>query len=143
MREWSPEEQDPDLRETLIAGSRRRELWFAVLGGMSAWAVHFWAGFALVEIACRTTFPAFSALGLGGLELLMAAITLLFGGVAVAALVVSWRVRERAGAVAEPDGDGPNALATFMGRTGLYLSGFFLAAIVLAAVPAFVLQGCG
>ncbi len=143
MRERTQQAQEPDRRESAIAGSSRRELWFAVLGGMSAWAVHFWVGFALVEIDCRTTFPAFSALGLGGLELLLLLITLVFGGVALAAAVVSWRVQERAGTVAEPDGDGPHALAAFMGRTGLYMSGFFLAAIVLAAVPAFLLRGCG
>lgn len=143
MHAGTHQNQDSDARASTIAGSSRRELWFAVLGGMSAWAVHFWAGFALVEIACRTEFPAFSALGLSGVQVLMTAITLLFGGVAAAAAVVSWRVQARAGAVADPDGDGPHALAAFMGRTGLYLSGFFLAAIVLAAVPAFVLRGCG
>lgn len=142
MREWTQQDQDSERRESTTAGSSQREIWFAVLGGMSAWAVHFWAGFALVEIACRTTFPAFSALGLSGLELLLAAVTLVFGGITVAAAVVAWRVRERAGAVADPDSDGPHALAAFMGWTGLYLSGFFLVAIVLAVIPALVLRGC-
>lgn len=134
--------QSPNMRETAIAGSSRLALWFAVLGGMIAWVIHFWLGFALVEITCRTEFPQFSALGLSGLQLLMAVVTVLFGGVALVAAIVAWRVQARAGPVTDRDSDHPRALASFMGRTGLYLSGFFLAAIVLAAVPAFMLRLC-
>jgi hypothetical protein len=116
---------------------------FVTLAGMIAWAVHFWLGFILVEIACRTDFPGFSLAGLSGLQVLLLAVTLVFGGVTLAAAVTAFRINRRADVGVASDRDGPRELAGFMAQTGLVLSGFFLLAIVIAAAPAFILPPCG
>lgn len=117
-------------------------LGFVGLGGMVAWAAHFWVVFILVEIACRAGLPGVSVLGLSALQILLALAALAFGAVALAAAIVSIRINQRTGVGIATDRDVPRALDAFMGQTGLLLSVFFLAAIVLETVPAFVLRPC-
>lgn len=136
------EHRASDSRATTIVGSRWLARWFAVLGGMTAWAIHFWLVFGLVEIVCRTDFGEFSALGLSGLQLLLTVVTVIFGVIALAAAIVAYGVQARAGPITDPDSEQSGSLSHFMGRTGLLLNGFFLTAIVLSVVPAFVLRLC-
>ena len=128
---------------TMTRSVSRLALWFGVLGGVSAWTVHLWAGYALVEVACRTGFPGFSLLGISGVEVLLALVTVAMALVALAATYVAYRARRqlqegRRGDVGQPRGQGE-----FMARAGLLMSGLFVAVIVVEAVPALFLRECG
>lgn len=136
------EHRASDPRATAIVSSRWLARWFAVLGGMTAWAIHFWLVFGIVEIVCRTDFGGFSALGLSGLQLLLTVVTVVFGVIALAAAIVAYRVQARAGPITDPDSEQTGSLAAFMGRTGLLLNAFFFVSIILSVVPAFVLRLC-
>jgi hypothetical protein len=63
-------------------------LWFAVLGGAVAWAVHVMAAWSTEELTCAAGHRSISGTSLVLVLVLMSAVP---GAVALAALGVSWR----------------------------------------------------
>ncbi|MEV4754232.1 hypothetical protein AB0J86_03835 [Micromonospora sp. NPDC049559] len=114
-------------------------LWFAVLGGTLAWAVHALAAWSMDELACEAGhddlagFPLSAAVGVA---------VAVPGAVALAALAVSWLAwrRTRAGT---PEGrERPVGRAHMIAFVGLWLNLFALAIIALGGVNTLVLPAC-
>ena len=95
---------------------------FGALGGAVAWATHLILVYALLPIACLT-----------GTGLVIHLTTLLFGGVAGVAIVVSARGWQR-----------PNAGSAerWLGAAGLLLNAIFLFGILVEGAAAFVVDPC-
>jgi hypothetical protein len=114
-------------------------LWFAVLGGATAWTVHLLVAWGLEEIACGSASRSTDVLGVP-LAAAITAATLLPLAVAVASLVVAWRLWRRT--AGDPDGQVPMRRASFMALVGLWADGLFTLGIVYGAVALLVIRPC-
>lgn len=137
-----------DARRTGAAASAR--LWFALLGGMTAYALHLVVGFWAVPAACGA--------GYGDVvPWIVAAVTVAAVVVAAAALLVAVRARRDLGpqdgaAVDAPPADAsfPRAwdvapatsTAQFMATTGVLLNGLALVVVVVAGLPPLLVPPC-
>lgn len=112
-------------------------MWFGVLGGAVAWSLHLLASYLLAESVCVAPSLQFELWGLGGTTLLLFAITIVTGLIALAALLVSvgqwssWR------------DDSEHRPAAYLSMVGLILSGTFLVIIVMEGLPPLFLATCG
>lgn len=112
---------------------RLAALWFALLGGMSAFAAHLLVVFYLVPVSCAV-----------GSRWLVVVPTAILGAVALAAAVTGWRLRgvESAG----PDWPGAPGTrgdrARFMAGAGAFLSGLALLIIVYGGISLVVFDPC-
>jgi hypothetical protein len=114
-------------------------LWFAVLGGATAWTVHLLVAWGLEEIACASGSRSSDVLGVP-LAVAIAAATLLTLAVSVAALVVAWRLWRRTRAAA--DGEVRVARASFMAVVGLWADALFTLGILYGAVALLFIRPC-
>jgi len=114
-------------------------LWFAVLGGVAAWTVHLLVAWGLEEIACASGSRSSDILGVP-LAAVIAAATLLPLAVAVAALVVAWRLWRRTEAAA--DGEVRMGRASFMALVGLWADALFTLNILYGAVALLFIRPC-
>ena len=111
--------------------------WFGVLGGGIAWSLHLLASYLVAESICVAPAPGFELLGIEGGYLLLFAITLVTGLVALAAVLVGaaqwskWRSDEE------------HRPAAYLSLTGLILSATFLVIILVEGVPPLFLEVCG
>ena len=120
-----------------VREARRRAgaQWFGLLGGMSAFALHLLSAFYLVPFSCflGTRGPIYG-------------VTALLGGVAVAAILVSWRLLDASGQHERPEwrpGRGSRGeRARFMAQAGLILNVMGLAIILFAAAAMFAFDPC-
>ena len=125
-------------------------LWFALLGGMSAYAVQLLVSFWVV--------PALCPVRPGAVPWLVSVTTLVTLAVAIAATVAAVRARRRlAGVQAEPVGPRRPADAApsswdistdwsttrFLATSGAVLSGLGVALVVLHGLPLLVVEPCG
>ena len=97
-------------------------IFFGALGGAIVWATHLIVIYALLPIAC---------LSASGLVIHLA--TILFAGVAVAAIVVAVRLQGR------PDA---GQAERWLAAASLLLNAIFLFAILLEGAAAFVVDPC-
>jgi hypothetical protein len=88
-------------------------LWFAVVGGALAWSLHLLTGWYLEELACGPVAAGQPPLGIT-LTVWIVAITVLFGAVSLAAMLVAWRLWRR---TALAVGDGSASMAGGMAGT--------------------------
>ena len=102
-------------------------LWFAVLGGATAWTVHLLVAWGLEEIACASGSRSSDVLG----------VPLAVG---VAALVVAWRLWRRTRAAG--DGEVRVARASFMAVVGLWADALFTLGILYGAVALLFIRPC-
>lgn len=127
----------------------RPRLWFALLGGMSAYALHLVVSFWIVPGLCPVR-P-------GVVPWLVAATTVAAGAVALAATVVGLRARTRLAQAQPaptvprpPPGHGPPAwdvspdwsAARFLANAGVLLSGLGLAVVLAAGLPLLLVHPC-
>jgi hypothetical protein len=115
-------------------------LWFAVLGGMLAWAFHLLFAWGVAELACMNGETEVIGLPLRGFVGLVTGVPL---AVALAATGIAWRVWR---APADPDGDrsGDRSVerARFLAQIGFVLDLLAVAATVFGAVALIVLEPC-
>ncbi|HEX2298281.1 MAG TPA: hypothetical protein VHH34_07160 [Pseudonocardiaceae bacterium] len=115
-------------------------LWFAVLGGSLAWALHLFVGWAVLELACLRGHSTVLGLPLRGFAALATGLPLLL---AVAATGLAWRLRRRCGpSGGEEQQDRALGRARFMADVGLALNLFAVAAIVAVGAALLVLEPC-
>ena len=100
--------------------------WTGLFAGAAAWALHH-------QIGSDVTF---SDCGLGG-PWLIGGLGLVFGLVAVAGGLVSWRTRH-----AGPDREGREESRRFAAFVGVAGAGFFLLAIVFQTLAGFIVPAC-
>ena len=103
------------------ATAPRAALWFALLAGPLAWTGHELLSYMLVKVACST--------GLGVLEHLVT-----LGALAVAAAGAHVGMRIRAGSPPDPP--------EFVANVAVTISGLFVFAILMEAIPDIVLNPC-
>ncbi|MEU3453404.1 hypothetical protein ABZ671_07350 [Micromonospora sp. NPDC006766] len=115
-------------------------LWYGVLGGAVAWAVHLMAAWSMDELTCAAGSAEISALPLWqavGLAVIIPALAAA-GSLAVAALAwTRMRQAQRAGAP-----DGAYGRARLLAAVGIWANLLFLSIIVLGGVALLVLPVC-
>ncbi|SDZ20961.1 hypothetical protein SAMN05444365_10775 [Micromonospora pattaloongensis] len=115
-------------------------LWYGVLGGAVAWAVHVLAAWSLDELACAagsdhvSGIPLWQALGVAVLVPALAAL----GSLLVAALVWQRTARARSAGTDNPALGRSRMLAV----VGIWANLLFLAIIVLGGVAVLVFPPC-
>jgi hypothetical protein len=119
-------------------GAGELQLWFALLGGAAAWAVHFMAAYLLMEVACRAGWQQRGALGLNGAALALLGATL----IALPVVVASGLVARRALRDAQARSETKDGYRAHLGQAGSVLALIFTLAIVAETVPALVLMPC-
>lgn len=119
-------------------------LWFGMLGGAGAWAMHLVFSYSLVPAACSA-----------GLGFLFYVGIVVFAGIAIAAGFFAWRGWNagRDPSSAQDDNVGGRRFQRngrrlmsdrirFMALSGLVMSGFFLAVIIAQSVPIIMQDPC-
>ena len=124
MAQWQSNRSPP--RPVSLAG-----LWFGILAGPVAWALHAIGSYFLAPIACRmeTAMPLYT---------LTAAAVL----VAVVAGVHSGINSQRIRAGTRGDTGQRGERTGFMAMAGMFMSVMFLAIILVQAIPIFFLDAC-
>lgn len=115
-------------------------LWYGVLGGALAWAVHLIAAWGVDELACAAGSERVSAVPLWqaiGLAVVIPALVTA-GSLLVAAMV--WRRTARAQRAGAEDRS--YARARMLATVGIWANLLFLAIIVLGGVAVLVLPPC-
>jgi hypothetical protein len=120
-----------------------RWLWFGVLGGPVAWAVHEVAAWLFVELTCTEGAPGFLGLSLRTISVLSTAIPL---AIALAAWWVAWRAgRSLAQASAGPEPrETPRRLprAKFMAQLGAWMAFLSIIMILYDGAAVLTLSPC-
>lgn len=109
-------------------------LWYATLGGPVAWVVHLLIGWSIVEVPCSRGHTDLAGVPV---RVVVTLATVVFALVALGALVVAWRLRQRLAAVSDPSRQ--ISRAHFMAEVGLWLDllAFVMIVMVGAAIPVF------
>ena len=106
-------------------------LWTGILAGPLAWAGDLGVSYALVKWTCVNERPEL-------LHLVMCLSLVIVAGGAL----VSWLALQCTAADMPSDGGEPRQRARFMAILGLTSSALFALAIVVGAIPAWVLDAC-
>ena len=114
-------------------------LWFAVLGGAVAWAVHLMAAWGTEELTCAAGHRSISGTSLVLVMALMAAIP---GAVALAALGVSWRAWRQTGRRRDEELGRRLDRARLLAVVGMSANLLFVAIIAFDAVAIAVFPPC-
>lgn len=112
-------------------------LWFAVLGGPLAWALHLFLAWGAVELACLGRRSEVLGLPLRGYVALVTVLPLL---VALTATALAWRLRSRLARV--HDDDRRRERAGFTAGVGLALGLLAVAAIAGGGAAIGVFEPC-
>ena len=124
-----------------IAGVKNWKLWFALLGGAVAWAGHLMIAYAIAEFGCVAGLGHRYVLGITVVSWMLLAISAAMTALAAAALLISYRIRDRGpSAPATPDPD-DDPTREFVARFGLISNGLFLLTILVQSVPVFYYWG--
>ncbi len=106
---------------------------FGYLGGVLAWALQLAVGYPLVQLSCVT-----------GTTLWIHIVSLVAIIITIAAGLVSYSVWRTGRAHDTADGQGEQAWGrdSFLGASGMLMSGLFLLLILYSGIPAFFLNPC-
>jgi hypothetical protein len=127
----------PDSPRTRRAGALL--LWFAVLGGAVAWAVHLMAAWGTEELTCAAGHRSISGTSLTVVLVLMVAIP---GAVALASLAVAWRAWRQTRGIRDGDGERRLDRARLLAIVGISANLLFVAIILLDAIALAVFPPC-
>jgi Na+/phosphate symporter len=133
--------QAPSPRTRLVGGLA---LWFAVLGGALAWALHEVAAWGTDELTCASGHETVSGAPLRVVLGLMVVIPLVVALAALGMAWIAWRRLSRAERDAERAGHGERRLsrAGMMALVALGADLIFVAIIVFGGVGLLVLPPC-
>jgi hypothetical protein len=109
-------------------------LWFGMLGGAGAWALHLVVNYSLVPVACST-----------GMDFLLYLTIPAFSGITLLAIFLAWRGWASTRGMDETNGNGQRLMVQrvrFMALSGLAMSGFFLMVILAQSVPIIMQDPC-
>lgn len=106
-------------------------LWFGFLAGPAAWFLHLNVSYSVIRYICSS--GAMWLLHLASLFTLV---------LAAAGVWVAWRSWQRIGEPDETSGAGTLGRTRFLALGGIGMSAFFLAIILMAWIPDFLLHPC-
>ncbi|MEV4703127.1 hypothetical protein [Actinoplanes sp. NPDC049316] len=113
-------------------------LWFAVLGGALAWALHLFVAWGVDELTCRSGNTSVGGIPIRGI---VGAGVVVPGLITLAALLLAWRGWRRA--TAARDDDDPRMERTgMMLLIGLCANALFLSIIAAGGAAVLVLSPC-
>lgn len=107
-------------------------LWFALLGGHTAWTGHLLLGYFLVSLSCLPA-PEFRVFGIGGYEFLVILLTVITAALALGATIAGFSAWQKIGT---------GEWRGVMGFMGMVLSGIFFVTILFQGVPVAYLDPC-
>lgn len=120
-----------------------RSLWFGLVGGPAAWAVHEMVVAAFAGWACADGTLALGGIPAGGVKAILVGLTLVALAVGLAAMVVAsrnWkRVRDGSSGTEARSAN----VAAFMAVAGLLAGALALVGMIYAVVPLVLVDVCG
>jgi hypothetical protein len=119
-----------------------RKLWFGAAGAAVTWALHSTICEIIASKACQNNLGSWGWLSPLGVRWLMAAITLIALGIAVAAGLTSfanWRGLSQSPSLIQAAGE---RRQQFMALVGVFSSVAFLIGILWAGIPLIILDIC-
>lgn len=123
-----------------------RWLWFALFGGPAAWSIQLLVNYPLAAHFCYPRNVPLSAPTFGGLwtTLIVVNVLMLFTTLAAgAAAIVIWRsARDGAAAPHDPVLESGTGRVRYMAYAAMLFSGLFLIAILMSAMPLFIVPVC-
>lgn len=123
------------------ASRSRRLLWFGLFGGHVAWVFQLTVNYFLASLACLPQAPDVAVLGLNGYMLLMALVSAVTGGIALAATAAAFRCWRQDGDAQRWQAE-PARWPGFVALGGFLLSGTFFIVIVAGGIVNFFLPPC-
>jgi hypothetical protein len=118
-----------------MTGRRTGQVLLA-LGGMIAWAVQFTIIYGATSTLCGRGWADSTLLGIGIVQAIVVATTLLALVPTALMLLVLLRAYRHA------DGEGDRTATLFMMQTGIFINGLSLVVILWHGIPAFILPAC-
>ncbi len=123
-----------------------RRLWFGLFGGPAAWSVQLLVNYPLAAHFCYPGKVPLSEATFGGLLAVLIsvnALMLLTTLAAGATSIVIWRAaRDRADGPHDPVLETGPGRVRYMAYAGMLLSGLFLIAVLMSAMPLFIVPAC-
>lgn len=125
---------------------RPRSLWFGLFGGPAAWSVQLLINYSVTAHFCYPKNIPLSEPSFGGMWMIAAvvnALMLLVTLSAGATAITSWRSArdEMVGSHNALLEDGTGRIR-FMAYAGMLVSGLFLLALIMSAMPLFIVPAC-
>lgn len=134
--------QVPAPRQT----ARSRWLWFALFGGPAAWSVQLLVNYPLAAHFCYPGNLPLNTPTFGGLRATLIAVNVLMLLTTLAAgtaSIVIWRgARDRMAGAHDPLLEGGSGRVRYMAYAGMLFSGLFLIAVLMSAMPLFIVPVC-
>ena len=106
-----------------------------MLAGLIAWAVQFTLIYGATSTLCGREWTGTTMLGMGNVQAIILATTIL--AFVVTTIALAWSLRTHA-----QIGNQTSTADRFMGHTGALINGFSLLVILWQGVPAFILPAC-
>jgi hypothetical protein len=115
----------------------RGALWFGLLGGGVAWALHFLTAYVLAEFGWVSGWGRSEYLGVTFRAWMLLGVSLLMVLGAGTATFVAWRSRRLMSLNSSQAGNSESEAARYMARAGYITSAMFLFIILVESVPIF------
>ena len=129
-------------REKVEKG-RYRLLWFGLVAGPAAWALHVSIVAAFSGWACADGTLALGPVSEGGVRLILAGLTVLAIGIGIAGMIVAWRNWKWARNGSQGTEATSANTAGFMAVSGLLVGSLSLLGMIYAVVPQVFVEECG
>lgn len=125
---------------------RSRWLWFALFGAPAAWSVQLLVNYPLAAHFCYPGTMPLNTPTFGGLRATLIAVNMLMlltTLAAGAAAIVTWRAaRNRMAGSHDPVLEDGSGRVRYMAYAGMLFSGLFLIAVLMSAMPLFIVPMC-
>lgn len=122
-------------------------LWFGLFGAPAAWSIQLLVNYPLAAHSCYPKGVPLNEPTFGGLWTALIAVNLLMmltTLAAGAAAIVIWRnARDRSSGSHDPVLESGVERVRYMAYAGMLVSGLFLLAVLMSALPLFIVPVCG
>jgi hypothetical protein len=115
------------------------KMWFALVGGAVAWTAHLMLAYVIAEFGCVGGLAHRTFLTISVLSWMLIAMSAVMTAAAAGAVVISYRIHQRARLVSSDVDD--TATAEYVGRFGLIANAVFLFVVLVQCVPIFFYWG--
>lgn len=133
----------PRTEREAVDKGRYRMLWFGLVAGPAAWAVHVSVVSAFAGWACADGTLALGPVSEGGVRAILAGLTAVAIGFVIAGLVVAWRNWNWARDGSQGTEATSANTAAFMAISGLLVGALSLVGMIYSIVPQIFVEECG